>query len=218
MVLYKKINIATVYVVANGEALPFYISKGKRNMGWYAIFVETGMEERVCAEIKQRLRLLNCMSECELLIPRRKLIERHQGIVKEVITKMFPGYILIYTEKIQELYGKVRGCRHLIKFIHTNDYFAEIKVNEIANIVYMMDDSGIIGPSDIYIENDRVRVISGPLKSYDGYIKKIDKRKHRAKVIFQFNGIDHAIDLSINVIERINMDAFQKEIFFVNSQ
>lgn len=63
------------------------------------------------------------------------------------------------------------------------------------------------------IENDRVKLLSGPLKHYQGYIKKIDQRKQRAKVLFKFNDRDHFIDLSINVLKKDETE-FENELLF----
>jgi len=45
-------------------------------------------------------------------------------------------------------------------------------------------------------ENDRVVVIEGPLKGFEGSIIKVDKRKQRAKIRVDFGGTAHTMDLS----------------------
>ena len=62
----------------------------------------------------------------------------------------------------------------------------------------MANEEGVIGLSNIVIDNDTVKVIDGPLRNYKGFVVKIDKHKGRARVLFKFNGQDHLIDLSVN--------------------
>ena len=81
----------------------------------------------------------------------------------------------------------------------------------------MTDSDGVIGSSDVFVENDRILVTKGPLAKYDGFIKKIDRRKNRVTALFMFNGAQHYIDLSVNFIEKYNDDMFGKDIpFFAN--
>ena len=51
-------------------------------------------------------------------------------------------------------------------------------------------------------ENDRIVVIEGPLKGFEGSIIKVDRRKHRAKIQVDFAGNAHTMDLSFEDIEK----------------
>jgi len=55
------------------------------------------------------------------------------------------------------------------------------------------------------------------LKNYDGFVKKIDRRRRRITALFMFNGAQHYIDLSVNFIEKYDDSVSGKEIpFFAN--
>lgn len=155
-------------------------------------------------------------NEYELLIPKRKMQERHQGQLVEVIIKMFPGYILIRTENAWEIYNRTRRLEHLYRFLYHNGKIDEISLDEISNIIYMVDKEGVIGISNIFVENDMVKVIDGPLCNYTGWIKKVDKHKRRIKVLFKFSGQDHLIDLSVNIIEKYEDTQGRELPFFYN--
>lgn len=183
-------------------------------MGWYAIFVMTGKEELVKEEIDRIMSCSETKITYQLIIAKREINERKNGNIRSVIKKLFPGYILLETDNITELYHLIKNCEYLIDILRRGEYFSEIKLEEIANIVYMADDDGVIGNSDIYVENDRIIVTKGPLKNYDGFIKKIDKRKQRITVLFFFNNKEHFIDLSINIIEKFDDKKIGKTIPF----
>ena len=60
-----------------------------------------------------------------------------------------------------------------------------------------------IGPSLVcFDENDRILVIEGPLKGFEGCIIKVDRRKQRAKIHIDFAGVAHTMDLSFEDIEK----------------
>ena len=142
--------------------------------------------------------------------------ERHQGQFVEVIIKMFPGYVLIRTDNAWEIYNKTRSFERLYRFLNHNGKIDEICLDEISNIIYMVDKEGVIGISDLFVENDMVKVIDGPLCNYTGWIKKVDKHKRRVKVLFKFSGQDHLIDLSVNFIEKYKDIQGRELSFFYN--
>ena len=132
---------------------------------------------------------------------------------------MFPGYILLETERILEFYSRLKTtrCEHCFGVLRNGGYFIEVKLEEILNIIYMSDSDGVIGSSDVFVENDKIVVTKGPLTNYNGYIKKVDRRKHCVKVLFMFNGEKHYIDLSVNFIDKFDDSISSKEIpFFAN--
>ncbi len=187
-------------------------------MSWHAIFVQTGKEDTVCSRMTRLLEQVNYKAEYELLVPKRKLQERHQGQYVEVVTKMFPGYVLVKSNEIKELYSRTLRCRYIIRFLKDDKGFEEIKLEEIANIINMIDSDGVIGVSDVFVENDIVKVTSGSMIEYSGWVKKIDKHKKRAKVLFKFGGLNHLIDLPINIIRKPSDDEIKNELMFFTSR
>jgi len=62
---------------------------------------------------------------------------------------------------------------------------------------------GTVGESDIVLdENDRIVVLAGPLKGFDGYIKKYNSRRGRVWVDFLLGTERHRIPLSVRLVER----------------
>lgn len=187
-------------------------------MSWYAIFVETGKEQEVCKRIQKEISCTWLEGYYHLLVPQKKIIERRNGIPKEVHRIIFPGYILLETDYINDLYYKTLKLDHLYRYLRCNGSFEEIRLEEISNIVYMANEEGIIGISDIFIDSDVVKVIKGPLCNYIGSIVKIDKHKRRAKILFKFSGRDHLIDISVNILQKVNKDEIKHEIQFERVQ
>lgn len=182
-------------------------------MNWYAIFVETGKEDIVTQLVRTMLKSDEFASDYDLLVPKREVAERKRGITQTFLKNMFPGYVLLNTSDVFSFYSKARYFTHIYSVLHNAEHFREIELSEISNIIYMADEHGVIGKSDIFVEDDRVIVTRGPLLHYDGYITKIDCRKERAKVLFQFDGSSHLVDLSVNLLENID-DSVIHEILF----
>lgn len=171
-------------------------------MGWYVIFVETGYEEQVCRYISKVIMDVFDGISVNLLVPKRKIYERKQGVRREVVRTMFPGYVLVETENIFDFYLRLKGSPRVIKVLRNNDIFFELAYKEIQQILFLMNENGLIDISEAFIVNDKVQIINGPLHGNEGIIRKIDKRKGRAKVELSVNSNSLLIDLGINLLQK----------------
>jgi len=99
----------------------------------------------------------------ELLIARREVRERINGDFVIIAKRMFPGYILLKTENILDFYCKIKTRRseHFLGILRHGGHFREVRLEEISNIIYMTDSDGVIGRSDVFVENDRIIVTKG---------------------------------------------------------
>ena len=63
-----------------------------------------------------------------------------------------------------------------------------------------------IGLSQVLMEQDMVTILSGPLKSVEGKIKKINLHKRMAEVEVEFMGRKTVIYLGVEMVGRKNAD------------
>ncbi|MGM1050336.1 MAG: antiterminator LoaP [Bacillota bacterium] len=183
-------------------------------MDWYAIFVKTGKEDLVRRMFQKHFD----ESVVRAIVPRRKLLEKKQGQTYEVYKKLFPGYVLLNTQINSKSYYEFKripinyrllnkySCKDNIQNYKENDgdletySFSKIDDEEIALILQLIGDSETIESSTIYVENTIVTVCDGPLKGKEGIIKKIDRRKKRARIELDFNGEKMRFDVGIQVL------------------
>lgn len=191
-------------------------------MRWHALFVQTGKEDLVCNVIRKRFEEANCRA----IVPMRRLLERKQGLLREVYKPILPGYVLVNIHMNAVQYNKLRNIPRVIKLL--NKYtshdkkkiekqvegnksivekfesyiLSQIENEEIEPILQLINSDNIIDFSSLYFENTKVVVHSGPLKGQEGIIRKIDKRKCRAKVCLNFLGNEKLIDLGIEMIKQ----------------
>jgi len=171
-------------------------------MSWYVMFTQTGFEDEICTFINKIANYVFSGIDYNLLIPKRKIFERHQGVTYEVTRKMFPGYILVETDNILDFYYKIKGLPRIFNILKNYDYFHEVRYDDIYQILCLVDKNGLIEVSEGLMIDDEIQVISGPLYGWEGIIKKIDKRKGRAKVLFRVSDNEHLVDLGINVLQK----------------
>lgn len=169
-------------------------------MEWYALFVETGKEEL----IRDWLNLYFHKSVLYSIVPKKKVAEKKNGNLVEVLKKLFPGYVLIYTKMTSEVYYKIKSNPNFIKILGNGDYYTKIPQIEIEPILSLLNDRQILECSQIITEDSDVKVISGPLLGMEAIIKKINKRKRRAKILLNFHGTEKLIDVGIEVLENVH--------------
>lgn len=168
-------------------------------MNWYAIFVETGYEDKVKDYIDRIKPYIKSDIFFDLLVPKRKLYERKNGIRNSVVKTLFPGYVLIRTDNIEKFYLAVHQSPHIVKFLKNGSYFMKINENEMIFILQMIDETGTINISSACYENDHLVILSGPLTGKEEVIKRVEKRKGRVKVKILMNGKYFEIDLGIDI-------------------
>lgn len=164
---------------------------------WHALFVRTGDEDNV----KERLLYRLGDKDLRILVPKRKMRERKDGIWETKIRTLFPGYILLNGHVGLEEYYAFKGVPGLIKVLRDKSGLLQIEHNEISVISRLICNDETIEPSDIFIENGRVIVIDGPLLGMEGFIQSIDKRKSRVKVRLNFIGEARLVELSVNMLQ-----------------
>ncbi|MBH8598733.1 MULTISPECIES: antiterminator LoaP [unclassified Thermoactinomyces] len=177
-------------------------------MNWYALFVETGQEETV----KKLLHLHFDESTLSAFVPKRRVPEKKLGKIYHVLKKMFPGYVLIKTKMNADLFYKIKKIPKCYRILgnrthHSKDdeaYYSTIDEEEISPILKLIGNDEVVDYSKIYVENSRVFVQSGPLKGMEGIIKKVDKRKKRAKILLNFMGTEKMIDVGVEIIAKSN--------------
>ncbi|MCM3291531.1 antiterminator LoaP [Paenibacillus sp. MER 180] len=179
-------------------------------MKWYALSVETGCEELVRAIICRDFD----PSILHAIVPKRRLCEKKQGHIHYVVKTMFPGYLLIRTtmntktyyklQEIPKVYSILNNFQTQHKIYNSDDIvsISNIPEEEVSILFQLLDRNHIINLSGAIVINSRVQVKCGPLKGMEGIIRKLDKRKNRAKISLSFLGSERLIDVGLEILHQ----------------
>lgn len=170
----------------------------EKEENWYALFTLTGEEDNV----KERL-TYKFQDEFRVLVPKRRLRERKDGVWSEKIRTLFPGYVLINGYINDEKYYKLKDVPGLISILKSGQTILHIEDEEIEVIKRLVYNNDVIDSSQLIIENKKIFVIDGPLKNMEGIIVGINKRKGRAKVRLNFLGEPRVVELGVNIIKPV---------------
>lgn len=163
---------------------------------WYALFVATGEEENVRQRLEYRFK-----EKFDIFIPRRRLRERVFGSWKFVVRSLFPGYVLLSGSVCVEDYYAMKTVPGIIRLLRSDFGLVPIRPEEIFVLRRLICNGETIGISNVLVENQRIRVVDGPLVDLEGLVQSVNYRKGRATVRLSFLGEDRAVDLGISVIQ-----------------
>ena len=174
-------------------------------MNYYAIQVKTRSENKYIKLFKSRHTDINL----PLYFPQRCLDIRKQGKKKQSFLPVFPGYIFIEAENIEEVtkyQWEFRRTEGFYRFLKSNQNITSLSDHDLETALHFIkNNNSIAGISRVYFnENARIVVVEGPLMGLEGRIVKVDKRKGRAKINLDLYNDSFTIDLAFEIIEPLD--------------
>jgi transcriptional antiterminator NusG len=149
-------------------------------MSFFVVSVQPQKEETFLTIARNRLP----PGHVELHWPRRKLTIRKKGRRHETLAPVFPGYVFLETDEIDDLlFHTVKRLPGFYRFLESNDRIRPLSGTDLELVAHFVRFGDVIGKSKVtFDENSRIEVKEGPLAGLEGRIVKVDKRKQRAKV------------------------------------
>jgi len=180
--------------------MPKQIQRGRH---WYAIHTYSGYEERVAANLQQRIKSMNMEDKIfNVLVPLEKRIKIKGGRRRVVAEKMFPGYVLVEMIVTDDSWYVVRNTPNVTGFIGTGTVPTPLSNEEIKMIQKRM---GVEEPK--YKINlsvgEPIKIIDGPFKNFEGKISEIDETKGRVKVLVSVFGRETPVELDFLQVKKI---------------
>lgn len=181
--------------------------------GCYVFFVHTGQEDIASTYLNDLLSYYDDV-EYQLLVPKRKLVEYHSGVLKVVYKNMFPGYIFIYTGNIVRIHAILRLNWHssVLRLLKADDCFQRVEKRELLPILNLINRDGVVESSTVFVENEKVYVFDGPLLNYTGVITCINPRRNRVRVMLDFLDRKTEVDICADYLMRMGVENFKNMV------
>ncbi len=147
----------------------------------------------------------------ETFVPKRQLNKRLGGKWRVVTERMFPGYVFVETQNPVDLFNELKNVPRLSKLLHDFNYsfipLSEKEQEFIERIGKARGDhtfalSKIAFADDTpYKKGDRVQIVEGDLKDFEGEIVDFNLRKRKAIIRTQmFGGRDVEIHVGLEIV------------------
>ena len=172
---------------------------------WYVVNTYSGHESKVKEKLEMRINSMGMQDNIfRVIIPEQKEIEVKDGVSKEKVKKMFPGYVLIEMIMSDEAWYVVRNTPGVTGFIGSSGKGAKpvpLLPSEIDTILKNMGMSRLEIGSELK-EEDKVKVVDGPFKNMYGKVSSIDRDNNTLTVLIDLFGQETPVDVTISQVEK----------------
>lgn len=144
---------------------------------WYVVQVRTGTEEVVKM---QCLKIINHKILEDCFIPYYELMKKYEGKWHKEKRILFPGYVFMVSSNVDELFLELKNVDGLTKVLGTGEEVVPLENDEIEFLKAFGKKEQLVEMSEGIIDGGKVCVVDGPLKGYEGWIKKVDRHKRLA--------------------------------------
>ncbi len=165
-------------------------------MSWYVIQTYTGGEEKL-VEMIRRIVPVQYYDKC-FVVYSEQLRHRQQENQIHVL-RLFPGYIFISSDDIEQLFRCLKKVPAMTKIMSTDDFaFTPLCDGEAEFLLDIMDADHIVRLSYVATDGrDHVGYLSGPLERCRDKIQAYRFRKRYAVIRLMLEGKEKEVKLGI---------------------
>ena len=173
---------------------------------WYVVNTISGHEYKVKEKLENRINSMELHENIfRVIVPEQKEIEYKDGVKKEKIKKMFPGYVLVEMVMSDEAWFIVRNTQGVTGFIGSSGKGAKpipLSPQEVDKILSNMGMSRIDLNTDLS-EGKKVKIIDGPFEDMIAKIEKVDLKEQKLNVLIDLFGQDTSVEVDISQVANI---------------
>ncbi len=167
---------------------------------WYVVNTYSGHESKVKEKLEAKIESMGMQDYIfRIVIPETTEVEVKDGVKKEKVKKMFPGYILVEMIMSDEAWYIVRNTPGVTGFIGSSGKGAKptpLLPQEIDRILVNMGMSRVNVEDDLKV-GDSVSIVDGPFKGMMGRVDNIDTENNRLNIIIDLFGQETSVDVEL---------------------
>ena len=172
---------------------------------WYVVNTYSGHESKVKEKLEMKAESMGMQDYiCRIIIPEQTVVEEKNGVKKEKVKKLFPGYILVEMVMTDEAWYVVRNTPGVTGFIGSSGKGAKptpLQPQEVDNVLRSMGMSRLEIATDLE-KGQKVKIVEGPFAGMFGTIDEIDKETQVLTVIIDLFGQETSVEVELNQIEK----------------
>ncbi len=188
---------------------------------WYVVHTYSGMENRVKANLENRITSLNMEDYIhEVIVPTEEVAEIKNGQRKLVKRTVLPGYVLVRMDLTDESWSAVRHTPSVTGFVGHSHQPVPLSLDEVeamlAPAVAAEAEAAtteVVGTGATATKkrvevadfdvSDSVMVVDGPFATLHATITEINAESQRVKALVEIFGRETPVELSFSQIQRV---------------
>ena len=173
---------------------------------WYVVNTVTGYEYKVKEKLEMMINSMELQENIyRVVVPEQKVVEVKDGVRKEKIKKMFPGYVLVEMVMSDESWYIVRNTQGVTGFIGSSGKGAKpipLLPQEVDKILGSMGMSRLDVSKDLEV-GKKVKILDGPFKDMSGVIENIDLKEQKVEILVDLFGQETSVEADLSQIEAL---------------
>ncbi len=187
----------------------------RRELGdWYVIHSYAGYENRVKANLENRIQSLNMEDYIfQVEVPMEEVVEIKNAQRKTVRRVRIPGYVLVRMDLTDESWGAVRHTPGVTGFVGHTHQPVPLTLDEVFSMLAPTLDVPVSATSkpaagtptiDVdFTVGESVTVTDGPFDTLPATISEINAENQKLKVLVSIFGRETPVELSFNQVAKI---------------
>jgi transcriptional antiterminator NusG len=179
---------------------------------WYVIHSYAGYENRVKANLENRISSLNMEEHIfQVEVPMEEVTEIKNGQRKQIRRVRIPGYVLVRMDLTDESWGAVRHTPGVTGFVGHTHQPVPLSVDEVFSMLApsLQPVEGGARPQKAEVKvvdfevGESVTVMEGPFETLPATISEINPDAQKLKVLVSIFGRETPVELSFNQVAKI---------------
>ena len=196
----KSIGKQTAAVLSVSVVLGVLITiKDMAEANWYVVHTYSGYENKVKANIEKTIENRHLEDQIlEVRVPMQEVVEVKNGAKKQVLKKLFPGYVLLNMIMNDDTWYVVRNTRGVTGFVGPGSKPVPLTEEEMAPLG--------IKPAELEIdfeEGDTVTITAGVWKDTVGVIQSINPSKQIVTINVELFGRETPVEIGFTEIKKM---------------
>ncbi len=148
----------------------------------YCLFCQTQKTETIALQLERR-------GVDRAISPRIVKRQRVRGKNVDALYPLLPGYVFVYSQTELPDYEPFRGIEGIIRRLGTAEQGYRLLDGDYDFAMNLYRKDGVVGQITVFKVGDTVRLDDPLFNGCQGTITRIDPRKQRARVDYQFAGM-----------------------------
>ena len=189
---------------------------------WFVVHTYSGMENRVKANLENRITSLNMEDYIhEVIVPTEEVAEIKNGQRKLVKRTVLPGYVLVRMDLTDESWSAVRHTPSVTGFVGHSHQPVPLSLEEVESMLApaiaaeaeaaLPEQGAAAGATATkkkvevadFDVSDSVMVVDGPFATLHATITEINAESQRVKALVEIFGRETPVELSFSQIQKV---------------
>jgi len=170
---------------------------------WYVLQTYAGYENKVFKNVLKRIETMNMQDKIfRVLVPEEKEVKIKDGVRKEKMKKIFPGYVLIEMVDTDDSWFTVRNTPGVTGFLGSSGKGTRpvpLTDAEINPILAKMGVTNTEVTVDVEI-GQQILIAAGPFSGQVGIIETIDVDNHKLVILVDLFGQETPVELGLEQV------------------